>query len=147
MSHNRPVWKENMRYGSRLVVKRGALTKINFDEKSEKVKKKKVVEVFLFSDYLLYATVHTEKKTGNVRYLVFQMVHRSLAKCEAFAGKKKPDPVKGPFILKIAITLLTEEGGEMPVYFKVDKGPNSEMERDRWCVMVDFVISRRHADG
>ena len=123
-----PLWDAKMRYGSRLVVKRGGLTKINFDEKAEKVKNKRVIEVFLFSDYLMYATVNREKKTGKVRYLVLQMIHRSLATCTKFVGKKKLDPVKGPFVLKVAITLLTEEGGEMLAYFKAD----SEMERERW---------------
>jgi hypothetical protein len=96
-----PVWRAKDSYGHRMIIKRGGLTKVNFNEKSEKSTKKKVVEVFLFSDYFMYATVNREKKTGNIKYLVFEMVHRSLVSCSAWAGKKKEDPVKGAMLVSL----------------------------------------------
>ena len=114
------VWEEDLPKGQRMLLKRGVLKIADLDKKN-KIRKKKATEVFLFSDMLMYARVVKTKKTGQTRYLVFNVVHRTLLKAAAFKDAAKDVPV-----LEVKIHSTSKE--PETVYFLA----SAQAELERW---------------
>ncbi len=61
----------------RSIVKTGPLTLVTLSDKGKVVKSKRL-EMFLFSDCVLYGKPVKESRSGVVRYIVYKQLHRSL---------------------------------------------------------------------
>eukprot|EP00039_Didymoeca_costata_P008904 m.118488 g.118488 ORF g.118488 m.118488 type:complete len:882 (-) comp14278_c0_seq1:5300-7945(-) len=116
------VWEQSHPYGHRMLIKRGVLRLSDMDGK--KVKKKKMVEVLLFTDLFMYARIMKVKKTGVTRYVVFKQIHRTLLKAENYNDMKDQ---------KIIKMVLHDPNGE-PTYEYFEA--SSKDDRDRWIEAI-----------
>ena len=107
-----------------MLVKRGVLKIADLDSKKNKIKKKKATEVFMFSDMFLYARVVKTKKTGQTRYLVFKVAHRTLLK----AAEYKPKDASKKEMHILEVNVLSMQGKTDTSYFLA----KDQAELERW---------------
>ena len=122
--NSKNVWEPDLPKGQRMLVKRGVLKIADLDSKKNKIKKKKATEVFMFSDMFLYARVVKTKKTGQTRYLVFKVAHRTLLK----AAEYKPKDASKKEMHILEVNVLSMQGKTDTSYFLA----KDQAELERW---------------